>query len=204
LEQPRGRRAAAAHRRRTCGLQGDWGGLAGGVVAAGAAGDHARSRLQDGRANPPCAVRGIQAVAARQSRLGEAVHRPIGGAQVDQAHGPPRMTPDPRADPPRRNPWRRWLVEPVLRQLTQGITPQKISLTIAVGSALALFPILGTTTTLCALAGISLGLNQGIIQGVNALCFLVYFPLAVAFVRFGDALAGSAPSSLNTPLMMRL
>ena len=114
------------------------------------------------------------------------------------------MTPDPRADPPRRNPWRRWLVEPVLRQLTQGITPQKISLTIAVGSALALFPILGTTTTLCALAGISLGLNQGIIQGVNALCFLVYFPLAVAFVRFGDALAGSAPSSLNIPLMMRL
>ena len=66
--------------------------------------------------------------------------------------------------------WQRWLVDPVTRQLTQGVTPEKVSLTIAVGSALALFPILGTTTWLCVLAGIALGLNQAIIQGVNALC----------------------------------
>jgi uncharacterized protein (DUF2062 family) len=114
------------------------------------------------------------------------------------------MTHEPKAGLSRLNPWRRWLVEPALRQLTQGVTPQKISLAIAVGSALALFPIPGTTTALCALAGVSLGLNQGIIQGMNALCFIVYFPLAVAFVRFGDALAGSAPSSVNLQLMARL
>ena len=104
----------------------------------------------------------------------------------------------------RLNPWRRWLVEPALRQLTQGVTPQKISMAIAVGSALALFPIVGTTTMLCAIAGVALGLNQGIVQGMNALCFIVYFPLAVAFVRLGDALAGSAPSSVDLRLMARL
>ena len=100
--------------------------------------------------------------------------------------------------------WRRWLVDPVARQLTQGVTPQKISLTIAVGSALALFPILGTTTTLCLLAGIFFGLNQPIIQGVNALCTFAYFPLIFVFVRFGDALSGSPRSTVNLPFMISL
>jgi len=114
------------------------------------------------------------------------------------------MTPDPKPTGPRRSLWRRWFVEPIVRQLTQGITPRRIAFTIAIGSALALFPILGTTTALCAVAGVVLGLNQGIIQGVNALCFVVYFPLIAAFVRFGDALAGSAPSSINIPAMASL
>lgn len=104
--------------------------------------------------------------------------------------------------PPRRKFWQRWVVDPVGKQLTQGVTPEKISLSIAVGSALALFPILGTTTTLCIVAGIVLGLNQPIIQGVNALCTFVYFPLLLAFVRLGDRVLRSAPSSLNIPLMI--
>ena len=102
----------------------------------------------------------------------------------------------------RRGFWRRWVREPVVSQLTQGVSPEKIALTLAVGSALALFPILGTTTTLCLLAGILLGLNQPIIQAVNALCIFVYFPLILAFVRLGDALCGSAKSTLDVPLMV--
>jgi uncharacterized protein (DUF2062 family) len=112
--------------------------------------------------------------------------------------------PEPASPPRKRKFWQRWLVDPVLRQLTQGVTPQKISLSLAVGSALALFPILGTTTTLCIVAGVALGLNQPIIQGVNALCTFVYFPLIYAFVRLGDALAGSAKSDLDIPVMISL
>jgi uncharacterized protein (DUF2062 family) len=104
----------------------------------------------------------------------------------------------------RRTFWQRWLVDPIVRQLTQGVNPRKIALSLAIGSALALFPILGTTTTLCFLAGIALGLNQPIIQGVNALCTFVYFPLIVVFVRLGDTLTGSPPSGLNIPLMISL
>jgi uncharacterized protein (DUF2062 family) len=100
--------------------------------------------------------------------------------------------------------WQRWLVDPIMKQLTQGVTPAKIALSLAVGSSLALFPILGTTTALCILAGITLGLNQPIIQGVNALCFLVYFPLMVAFIRLGDTLTGASTSSLNIPLMISM
>jgi uncharacterized protein (DUF2062 family) len=100
--------------------------------------------------------------------------------------------------------WRRWLLDPIMRQLTQGVTPAKIALSLAVGSALALFPILGTTTARCTLAGLLLGLNQPILQGLNALCMLIYFPLMVVFVRLGDTLTSARASSLNIPLMVSL
>lgn len=119
----------------------------------------------------------------------------------------PRVTTPPESPPVitmRRKFWQRWFTDPILRQLTQGVTPSKVALSLAVGSALALFPILGTTTTLCVLAGIALKLNQPIIQGVNALCTFIYFPLLVAFVRLGDTLARTAHSSLDIPKMMSL
>jgi uncharacterized protein (DUF2062 family) len=93
------------------------------------------------------------------------------------------------ADPPAapaRTFWQRRLLDPVVAQLTQGITPEKIALTLAVGSTLALFPILGTTTLLCFLAGIVLRLNQPIIQAVNYLCTPIHIPLIYVCVRAGE------------------
>jgi uncharacterized protein (DUF2062 family) len=81
-------------------------------------------------------------------------------------------------------------VDPVIAQLTQGITPEKIALTIAVGSALALFPMLGVTTLFCFLAGIVLRLNQPIIQVVNYLCTPVHLPLIIYTWQLGEKLFG--------------
>jgi len=78
------------------------------------------------------------------------------------------------------------VLDPVVAQLTQGITPEKLALTISVGSALALFPILGTTTLLCLLVGIVLRLNQAIIQAVNGLCTPLHIPLIWWMVRAGE------------------
>ena len=96
--------------------------------------------------------------------------------------------PEPLADTPdqRRNFWQRRVRDPIVAQLTQGITPEKIALTVAVGSALALFPILGTTTLLCFLAGVALRLNQPIIQAVNYLCTPIHIPLIFVCVRAGE------------------
>lgn len=84
--------------------------------------------------------------------------------------------------------WRRQFADPLLAQLTQGITPDKIALTIAVGSALAMFPIIGVTSLLCLLAGVLLRLNQPILQMFNQ----TLFPLHVAAIwlcaRWGEAL----------------
>jgi uncharacterized protein (DUF2062 family) len=98
--------------------------------------------------------------------------------------------------------WRHWLADPLVEQLTQGVSPEKIALTLAVGSATALFPILGTTTLLCIVAGIVLKLNQPIIQSINVLCVFIWVPLLVAFVRLGDVLTHTPPSSLNVPVMI--
>lgn len=87
---------------------------------------------------------------------------------------------------PQRTSWQRHVIDPIAAQLTQGITPEKIALTIAVGSALALFPILGTTTLLCLAAGIVLRLNQPIIQLINALCTPIHLPFIFLMVRMGN------------------
>ena len=95
-------------------------------------------------------------------------------------------TPQSEAPALARTAWQRHVIDPIAAQLTQGITPEKVALTLAVGSALALFPILGTTTLLCLLAGILLRLNQPIIQMVNALCTPVHLPVIYFLVRLGN------------------
>lgn len=87
--------------------------------------------------------------------------------------------------------WQRRIVAPVMAQLRQGITPEKIALTLALGGVLGLFPILGATTTLCALAAWRLQLNQPIIQLVNYLLSPVHVLLLLPFYRAGETLFSS-------------
>ncbi len=84
--------------------------------------------------------------------------------------------------------WRRRVVGPILGQLKQGITPEKIALTLALGGVLGIFPIIGLTTLLCALVGVALGLNQPIIQLTNYLMYPVHLALLIPYYRAGEAL----------------
>jgi uncharacterized protein (DUF2062 family) len=77
-----------------------------------------------------------------------------------------------------------------MAQLTQGITPEKIALTLSVGSACALFPILGTTILLCIIVGIVLRLNQPLIQLVNALFAVPHVFVVWGLIRLGDIIFG--------------
>lgn len=98
---------------------------------------------------------------------------------------------DPAAPLPRRNFWQRRILDPIVAQLTQGITPEKISLTIAVGSAIALFPIIGMTTLLCFLVGLALKLNQPIIQLINQAFWPIHVPAIFLCVRLGERMFGA-------------
>jgi uncharacterized protein (DUF2062 family) len=105
--------------------------------------------------------------------------------------------PDPTsATPPapKASFWKRRISDPILQQLTQGITPEKIAMTLAVGTALACFPILGTTTLLCLFFGIALRLNQPLIQLVNALCTLPHLLVIYLLFKLGAVLFGVHPS----------
>ncbi len=89
--------------------------------------------------------------------------------------------------------WRRRIVDPLAAQLTQGVTPERLALACAVGAALGVFPILGSSTLLCLLAGIILKLNQPALQTVNYLVYPLQILLLPALVRLGEILFRADP-----------
>lgn len=98
--------------------------------------------------------------------------------------------------------WKRRVVTPIVGQLRQGITPEKIALTIALGGVLSIFPILGATTILCALAGFTLKLNQPIIQLINYLAYPAQLALLIPLYRAGEMLFGKPPVPLSISFLL--
>lgn len=92
--------------------------------------------------------------------------------------------------------WQRRVLAPILAQLKQGITPRQIAFTLAAGFVIGIFPLLGTTTVLCALVGVALRLNQPIIQLVNYLVYPLQIALLFPFYRAGEWLFQQPPVPL--------
>jgi uncharacterized protein (DUF2062 family) len=76
--------------------------------------------------------------------------------------------------------------DPVHRQLTQGLSPEKVAMTVAVGLTIAVNPIVGTTTVLCFAAAVVLRLNQPIIQAINFSTYALQLLLIFPFIRLGE------------------
>ncbi len=97
--------------------------------------------------------------------------------------------------------WRRRVLAPIVAQFRQGVTPEKIALTLALGVVLSVFPIIGATTVLCAGAAIWLRLNQPIIQLVNWLCVGLQLLLLLPFYRLGE-IFGTPHLQLSIPQLV--
>jgi len=82
----------------------------------------------------------------------------------------------------------RRLARPILDLLRQGVTPEKIALSVALGAALGIFPALGSTTALCAIAALALRLNLPAIQIVNYFMYPAQIVLLIPFFRLGEKL----------------
>jgi len=76
--------------------------------------------------------------------------------------------------------------EPIRQQLTQGLSPEKIALSIAVALTIAVNPIVGTTTILCFAAAWALKLNQPIVQAINWSSYALQLLLIFPFIRLGE------------------
>jgi len=100
------------------------------------------------------------------------------------------------------SPWLQRAIKPVLTQLRQGITPEKVALTLALGLVLGVFPILGATTALCGIVALRLRLNQPIIQLVNYVAYPLQLIALIPFYRAGEALFGRSPLPLSIPLLV--
>jgi len=98
----------------------------------------------------------------------------------------------------------RRLVAPVIALLTQGITPEKTALSLAFGIVLGVFPVLGSTTFLCAAAALIFGLNLPAIQLINYVVYPLQLFLLLPFIRLGERLFGASPLQLSLTQMLAM
>ena len=98
--------------------------------------------------------------------------------------------------------WRRWLVAPVVTQLTHGTSPDRIGWTIALGMVVGVFPIMGSTTLVCLLIGWLLGLNQPVLHVFRAVVYPLHLALILIFIRLGERLYGAPLISFSIPQLI--
>jgi len=100
--------------------------------------------------------------------------------------------------------WRRRLVAPLRQQLTQGVSPARLALTLGLGTACSLFPFLGLTSLLNLGAGIIFRLNHPILQTLNQLLGVVQLALILVYVRLGEWLWGRDATSFAITEVIRV
>jgi uncharacterized protein (DUF2062 family) len=100
--------------------------------------------------------------------------------------------------------FQRRLVQPLVKLLRMGITPEKIALSLAFGLVLGTFPVLGSTTLLCALAAFIFGLNFAAIQIVNYFVYPLQLALLVPLLRAGRILFREPPSPFKLAAILAM
>jgi uncharacterized protein (DUF2062 family) len=88
---------------------------------------------------------------------------------------------------------RRRVLEPLRAQLTQGVSPARLALALALGAVVGVFPVLGTTTLLCAALAAGLKLNQPAIQVANYVAYPLQLVLFIPLFQAGAWLFGQPP-----------
>ena len=111
---------------------------------------------------------------------------------------------DASAVTPPHSLWRRRVIDPIVVLMTQGVTAEKITQTLAVGTVCSLFPFLGTTALLNFAVGLRLRLNQPILQTLNQLLTPVHLVMIVVYVRTGEWIWGAADERFTVGEMLRV
>ncbi len=92
---------------------------------------------------------------------------------------------------------RRRFAGPILDLLRQGISPEKIALSIALGLTLGVTPVLGSTSLLCLLAAVVFRLNLPAIQLVNYFAYPLQIALLIPFLRLGEWMFSDQPANVS-------
>lgn len=99
--------------------------------------------------------------------------------------------------------WHRRVRAPLVALLTQGLSPDRLALTLAVGGACSLFPILGFTTLLNLGAGLWLRLNHPLLQILNQLLGPLQLVMILGYVRLGEWLWQATGDRFTIAEMLR-
>jgi uncharacterized protein (DUF2062 family) len=87
----------------------------------------------------------------------------------------------------------------VIFWLSQGISPRRLALTLALGFAIGCIPVIGIPTVLCATVALALRLNLPAIQAANYAAMPLQIALIVPFVRLGRWLVSAEPVRALAP-----
>lgn len=99
--------------------------------------------------------------------------------------------------------FRKRLIEPIKKQMRQGATVEGMALTASFGVSIAIFPILGSTTLLCLIAGIIFKLNQPVLHAINYILYPVQIILIPIFLKLGALLTDSPPIIFDPQLIIQ-
>ncbi len=86
---------------------------------------------------------------------------------------------------------RRKVRDPLVAELRQGATPEAVAAAVTVSLAIAINPIIGTTTVGCIVAGRLFRLNHVVMQVINHVSYPLQIILIVPFVRLGETVTGA-------------
>src|ERR1700739_3934922 len=94
--------------------------------------------------------------------------------------------------------------KPLVKLLLQGVTPEKLALSLALSVTLAVIPAFGWSVWLCGLAGLAFGLNLPAMQAVNYFLYPAQVALLLPFFRLGEKLfrAPHLPLSVSQIISM--
>lgn len=100
--------------------------------------------------------------------------------------------------------WQTKVQVPIIKLLKQGLTPEKIALSLALGAVLGILPVIGATTLLCTAAALIFRLNLPAIQIANYLAGPLQLGLLIPFYRAGELLFNRArlPISVDGVITM--
>ncbi len=87
--------------------------------------------------------------------------------------------------------------EPIVALLRMGTSPQRIAISIAVGTIIGVLPLLGSTTALCFVIAVALRLNLVAMQAFNWLVAGPQLIMILPFIRLGEWLYRAPPLGLQ-------
>ncbi|MES2769738.1 MAG: DUF2062 domain-containing protein [Bdellovibrionota bacterium] len=101
-----------------------------------------------------------------------------------------------------KNIFQKNILNPIVDLLKQGLTPEKLALSLCAGIAISCFPVLGSTTILCALFAHFFKVNHIAIQIANYVCYPLQFALLIPFFLMGNYIFGYEKMIFNIQDML--
>ena len=100
--------------------------------------------------------------------------------------------------------FKHYFLLPLLPFLKQGITPEKLSLTVTFGFTLGTIPIFAATTIFCLLSAFIFRLNKPAILLINLIVYPLQIILYIPFIKLGELIFNYSfiPFSFNEIIIM--